>query len=149
MEDWSLSLWSRDHFRTRELTFDRFPIPNFEIAAVGQPAEIPVFQKFFKKNWSEPITLYSFSCRIRFWTPKWSVPQTPKPHVTTIMSKILFIFLLHLAVPGQRESFLGTYDCTLMEEYEPLRHADSSYTINARSIGLQFWRRKTAEHLAG
>ena len=37
-EDWSQVLWSRDHFPTRELIFNRFPRPNFEIAARGWPA---------------------------------------------------------------------------------------------------------------
>ena len=36
-EDWSLSWWSRDHFRSRELTFNGFPRLNFEIAASGRP----------------------------------------------------------------------------------------------------------------
>ena len=37
-EDWSQVQWSRDHFPSRELIFNRFPRPNFEIAAVGRSA---------------------------------------------------------------------------------------------------------------
>ena len=36
-EDWPQVRWSRDHFPSRELIFDRFPRPNFEIAARGRP----------------------------------------------------------------------------------------------------------------
>ena len=37
-EDWSQVRWSRDHFPSRELIFDRFPRRNFEIVAVGRSA---------------------------------------------------------------------------------------------------------------
>ena len=39
-EDWSQALWSRDHFQTRELVFNRFPRQQFEIAAAGQSTRI-------------------------------------------------------------------------------------------------------------
>ena len=49
MEDWSLSRWSRDNFRSRELTFDGFPRLNFEIAASGRP-RIQIQKVFSAQN---------------------------------------------------------------------------------------------------
>ena len=48
-EDWSQAKWSRDHFQSRELVFNLFLKPNFEIAARGQPAGNPDFHKIDKK----------------------------------------------------------------------------------------------------
>ena len=53
-EDWSLSRWSRDHFRSRELTFNGFPRLNFEIAA-RRPAANPDFLKLIKKNFKKSM----------------------------------------------------------------------------------------------
>ena len=48
----------------------------------------PHFQKFIK-NWSEPIILYSFSCRIRFWNPNW--PKTNlEPHFDQFSEKLIY-----------------------------------------------------------
>ena len=97
-EDWSQALWSRDHFQTRELVFNRFPKHNFEIAAVGRSARSwPAsresgFQKFIK-NWSEPITLYTFSCRIRICNP-----NRPKINPGPDFDRFLFPFFLVLKV---------------------------------------------------
>ena len=65
-EDWSLSRWSRDHFRSRELTFDGFPRLNFEIAASGRP-RIQIFSNWFVKKfkklmekWFDPMNRDDF-----------------------------------------------------------------------------------------
>ena len=47
---------------------NRFKPKKYAHPGVGQSAGSPDFQKSIK-DWSEPINLYSFSCRIRFWTP--------------------------------------------------------------------------------
>ena len=80
-EDWSQVWWSRDHFPSRELIIIRFPRPNFEIAARGQPAADPDFQKIDKKKmiWTHhPIQFFAYNSilqsksaqnqpRTRFW----------------------------------------------------------------------------------
>ena len=59
-EDWSQVWWSRDHFPSRELIFNRFPRPNFEIAAVGRSAgSWPAsWESGFSKNHKKLIWTY-------------------------------------------------------------------------------------------
>ena len=61
-EDWSQVWWSRDHFPSRELIFNRFPITNFEIAAVDWSARSWLASQksgFSKIHMSRPLCTVS------------------------------------------------------------------------------------------
>ena len=102
-EDWSLSRWSRDHFRSRELTFDGFPRLNFEIAASGRPRiQIQNF-RIFKFLRSRPLV--KVCCRECFFASNGSnryvyiyIYTSVDPCITCTAIEIIVIIMIIISI---------------------------------------------------